>query len=101
MKSCKFCRYYKNESKYCRENKVNIIYTTSADKCTKYKDVRKLNGDKVKCYKCNNINKYSYCYVKRKCFSEEEQRKERKCINFQKKIRTLKNLEKKSNNFKK
>lgn len=76
MKSCKFCRYYSNKSKYCQENKINIIDTTSGDKCTKYKDIRELNDDKVKCYKCKNINKYSYCYIKRRCFSEEERQKE-------------------------
>lgn len=85
MKSCRNCRKYKSNLESCELYSVNIIDKTVATYCKSYKDKRNLNKNKVQCLTCSNLNKYSWCNIKKRCFSEEEQQKLRSCIKYKRK----------------
>lgn len=81
MKTCKKCIKYNKDLNYCKFYEINVLDRLSATHCSKYKDKNK-KRNKVKCISCANINKYNYCYFKRKCFDYEEITKDRQCVYF-------------------
>lgn len=80
--SCKNCKHYETCSKYCYLFKQDIIDTLSASHCKNYTEKRHLVTGKVKCYRCMYLNKYLWCYKKKRCFSYDEIHTEKKCISF-------------------
>ena len=64
MKSCRRCKEYRSNLKYCVINKITIT-------------------DVLNATYCKNINKYHYCIKKKRCFNFDERVKERQCINFE------------------
>lgn len=51
----------------------------------------KTKNTKVKCRECNNMNKYGWCMMKKRCFTEEERNLPRQCkYYFTKRIRKKK-----------
>ena len=82
MKSCRNCRHYRSRIRHCTKKDLHIIDCLSGDKCSAYKEKRDLKNATAMCSKCRNLNKYSYCWKKKRCFSEEEQNEKRKCIHF-------------------
>lgn len=81
MKSCKNCKNYDLNNKYCFFYHLKIIDDVSAEVCKNYKE-RFKEKKNIKCLNCLNINKYGYCYIKKKCISEEEKLKKRNCKSF-------------------
>jgi hypothetical protein len=84
MKSCRRCKEYDNKLKFCTLHKIQIEDVLNATYCKRYRANVKTK-EKVKCVNCKNINKYNYCFSKKRCFNFEERIKERQCINFIKK----------------
>lgn len=82
MKSCKNCKEFNNINQKCYHFNVGIIDKTNAQYCTFYEDKRKIKKDKIKCLWCKNVNKYRWCYHKKRCLTEEELEKERNCVAF-------------------
>lgn len=82
MKSCRRCKEYRSNLKYCVINKITITDVLNATYCKNYKQNIKTRKD-VKCINCKNINKYHYCIKKKRCFNFDERVKERQCINFE------------------
>lgn len=80
-RSCRNCRNYEHECRYCFEHKIEITDVFNAGKCKSYKEKRK----PVKCINCNQM-KYTYCNIKRKCLSKEEQEKVRLCRFFRRRF---------------
>lgn len=81
-KSCKNCKHYSNNYGYCTAKEKNIIDKMGATYCNIYDEKRKVTKELVKCKNCTNLNKYTWCYAKKKCINEDEQEKERRCISF-------------------
>ena len=81
IRSCNKCKKYNKLDKYCKEFKFNIVDTTSATYCKKYNSEVHIKK-KIRCANCKNLNRYGYCYEKKRCFNEEEKYKTRQCINF-------------------
>ena len=81
MKSCKNCKNYDLDYKYCFAFHIKIIDDVSAEVCKFYKEKKKV-PENIKCVNCMNLNKYGYCSVKKKCKNEDEKFKEHKCSQF-------------------
>lgn len=43
------------------------------------KTIRSTKVKKVKCKECNNMNKYGWCMMKKRCYTEAERNMERQC----------------------
>ena len=85
MKSCKNCKSYEIEYKYCFSYHIKVLDDISAEVCKFYKEKNKV-PDNIKCINCNNINKYGYCNVRKKCMIEDDRFKVRKCNYFKYKL---------------
>ena len=81
-KSCNNCKFYRFNDRFCSAKEINIIDKMGATYCKSYDEKRKLSENNVKCNNCLNINKYSWCYEKKKCIDEIEQEKPRRCAKF-------------------
>lgn len=94
-RSCNNCKYYNLNYEYCSAKETNIIDKMGATYCKTYDEKRKLVEGGVKCVYCANLNRYSWCYEKKKCINEIDQEKERRCVKFKdrrKKKRKIKKL---------
>lgn len=80
-KTCKKCFNYNKDIKYCSKFERYIVDTLSANVCKYYKG-KILELKKAKCINCKNLNKYNYCYYKKRCFDFEERIKERRCSKY-------------------
>lgn len=88
-KNCNKCIFYKKNSKKCNKYKMLVIETDIfALACKEYTGIK---IKKVKCKDCINMNKYTWCSMKKRCFNEIERNKDRQCrYYFKRKIRSKK-----------
>lgn len=82
MKSCRNCKNFDSVGIYCKLRTEYIVDIFCANVCKNYQDKRKIYEKLTKCRGCKNLNKYSWCKIKKRCFNEEEQMKIRKCIHY-------------------
>lgn len=82
MKSCNHCTNYEAGTFSCGSHGLHITDKTQATYCGHYIESRQLFAGVAQCCRCSNMNRYGYCYSRKKCFSEEERKAERKCAGF-------------------
>lgn len=81
IRSCKKCKRYSKELRYCKQYEISIIDPTTATYCKSYSSEVHTKKN-IKCCNCKNLNRYGYCSIKKRCFNEEEKYKARQCISF-------------------
>lgn len=82
MKTCKNCKEFIKDTEICKIHSLMIHDKTVATYCSKYNESRHLYKGKVQCINCSKMNRYGWCAIKMRCFTEEEQKKERTCIKY-------------------
>lgn len=88
MKSCNRCLHFDRiKGGFCEQKQQYISETVIATYCGTYalseqEQKRQRNAQKAMCGKCGVLNKYGYCASKKRCITEEELTKPRKCIKF-------------------
>lgn len=81
MKSCKNCKKFNNITDKCYKFEVGIIDKTNAQYCKFYEEKRDIK-EKIKCCWCEKVNKYNWCYHKKRCLTDIELKKQRTCLSF-------------------
>lgn len=83
MNDCKKCCYYSKITKRCVKFRCSVSDTAVFGMvCKKYSENK---SKEVRCVDCLNLNKYNYCFAKKKCVDKENIKNFKHCISFIKK----------------